>query len=272
MVSPLPGFSVVAGVAAAGLYAVTAGVMIRDLRRQRTTPRAGIAGLLVPALVLHGWATWHQIDVAEGLYLGFFTAGSLVSLVMSAFVLLAAVRIPVQNLLLFALPFGLATALASPFISTGYEPRASLTPALVMHILVSIIAYSLLFMAASQAVIVAYQDRALRTKRSIAILRMLPPLETMESFLFALLWAGISALTLAIASGFVFLDDMFAQQVVHHTVLSLASWVVYATLLAGHHLVGWRSVTATYWTLIAFSLLVLAYFGSKFVLEIILER
>jgi ABC-type uncharacterized transport system permease subunit len=73
-------------------------------------------------------------------------------------------------------------------------------------------------------------------------------------------------------SGFAFLEDMFAQQVVHHTVLALASWLIYAGLLTGHYLFGWRSYTATYGTMIAFALLLLAYFGSKFVLEIVLAR
>jgi ABC-type uncharacterized transport system permease subunit len=77
-------------------------------------------------------------------------------------------------------------------------------------------------------------------------------------------------LTLAILSGFLFLDDLFAQRVVHHTVLAIASWFVYATLLVGRQLLGWRGSTAVRWTLIAFSLLVLGYFGSKFVIEILL--
>jgi ABC-type uncharacterized transport system permease subunit len=84
------------------------------------------------------------------------------------------------------------------------------------------------------------------------------------------LWAGILTLTAAIATGFVFLDDMFAQRVVHHTVLAIASWVGYAVLLTGRHFFGWRSSTATSWTLVAFALLILGYFGSKFVLEILL--
>jgi ABC-type uncharacterized transport system permease subunit len=102
--------------------------------------------------------------------------------------------------------------------------------------------------------------------------RVLPPLQTMEALLFNLLWAGIAVLTLAIGSGFLFLEDMFAQRVVHHTVLAIASWCVYAALLAGRQVFGWRGSTAVRWTLIAFLLLVLGYFGSKFVIEILLEH
>ena len=76
---------------------------------------------------------------------------------------------------------------------------------------------------------------------------------------------------MAIGSGFLFLDDMFEQHVVHPTVLALASWFLYAGLLLGHSIFGWRGTTAVRWTLIAFTLLVLGYFGSKFVIEILLD-
>jgi ABC-type uncharacterized transport system permease subunit len=94
----------------------------------------------------------------------------------------------------------------------------------------------------------------------------------METLLFSLLWTGLAVLSVAIASGFAFLDNMFAQHVAHHTILSSLSWVMYVVLLAGHKLLGWRGVSAVRWTLIAFALLVLGYFGSKFVLEILLQR
>ena len=114
-------------------------------------------------------------------------------------------------------------------------------------------------------------EHRLRPKRTIRLLRGLPPLQTMEALLFNLLWTGIVALSLAIGSGFLFLDDMFEQHVVHHTVLALASWFLYAGLLLGHSIFGWRGTTAVRWTLIAFTLLVLGYFGSKFVIEILLD-
>ena len=127
-------------------------------------------------------------------------------------------------------------------------------------------------MAACQSVLVAVLEYRLHRKKTIRLLRVLPPLQTMESLLFSLLWAGIVVLTLAIGSGFLFLEDMFAQRVVHHTILAIASWGVYAVLLAGHRLFGWRGTTAVRWTLIAFTLLVLGYFGSKFVIEVLLEH
>ena len=94
----------------------------------------------------------------------------------------------------------------------------------------------------------------------------------METMLFELLWAGVVLLTVAILSGFLFLDDIFAQHLVHKTVLTLIAWVIYSTLLWGRYQMGWRSQTAVRFTLGGFALLMLAFFGSKLVLELVLQR
>ena len=271
MASTFPGLTAIASVAAAALYALGTALQLRSLRQDRLLAAPVLNLVALPALLLHLTAVYLQVNSPSGLYLGFFTAASLITALMVLFVLVATLRMPVQNLLVVVLPIATVAVLAGQFGETGFEARQTLAPALVVHILFSVVAYSILFMATCQSLLLAYQEHALKTKSSIRALRLLPPLESMETLLFTLLWAGIAVLTGAIVTGFVFLDDMFAQHVVHHTVLALASWVLYATLLAGRHYFGWRSRTATYWTLIAFSLLVLGYFGSKFVLEIILN-
>lgn len=271
MASTLTGLTAIASVAAASLYALGAALQIRSIWHSRTLAAGTLAAIVVPALLLHATATYLQMDTEAGFYLGFFTAASLTALLMVVFLVLAAAHLPVQNLLLLVLPFGAAAVIGAQIGETGFEARPSLPLTLVVHILFSIVAYSILFMAACQSLLLAYQDHALKAKSSIRALRLLPPLESMETLLFTMLWTGIVTLTAAIASGFLFLDDLFGQRVVHHTVLAMASWAVYAVLLTGRHFFGWRSRTATYWTLIAFSLLVLGYFGSKFVLEILLE-
>lgn len=271
MASTFTGLTAIASVAAAALYALGAALQIRSLWHQRSLAIRTLVLITVPALVLHAAATYLQIYTDSGLYLGFFTAASLITLLMVLFLVMAAFRLPVQNLLTLVLPIGAAAIIASLLGDSDFQARQSLAPALAMHILFSVVAYSILFMAACQSVLLAYLEHALKHKTSIHALRLLPPLESMEALLFTLLWTGIVTLTAAILTGFAFLDDMFAQHVVHHTVLALASWMLYAVLLAGRHFFGWRSRTATYWTLIAFSLLVLGYFGSKFVMEILLQ-
>lgn len=272
MASTITGLTTIASVAAACLYALGAALQIRSLWNDRVLALGTLVLITVPALVLHGAATYLQVNTEDGVYLGFFTAASLITLLMILFLVLASAHLPVQNLLMLALPLGTVAVIASLVGESAFEARASLGPALAAHIAFSLFAYSILFMAACQSVLLTYQEHALKSRGSIRVLRLLPPLETMEALLFTLLWTGILTLTVAIATGFVFLEDMFAQHVVHHTVLAMASWVLYAVLLAGRRFFGWRSTTATAWTLIAFSLLVLGYFGTKFVLEILLGR
>ena len=99
----------------------------------------------------------------------------------------------------------------------------------------------------------------------------MPPLQTMETLLFEMIGVGFALLTAALFSGFYYLEDMFMQHVVHKTVLSILSWIFFAVLLWGRVKFGWRGRKAIRWTLGGFVMLMLAYFGSKVVLEILLK-
>jgi ABC-type uncharacterized transport system permease subunit len=275
MVSTL---AAVSGLAAAAAYLAGTVLQARQfsLGPSEGSGRRTSTPVILAALgaILHGIAIYQVIYDGTALYLGIFTSASLVSWIMVVFVLLANLRLPVRNTLVVALPIaigGTLLALGGRSSDAAMLPVSSMSDALIWHIMISIVAYSILFMAACHSVLLALLEHSLKTKRTFRFLRLLPPLQTMETLLFNLLWAGIVALSLAIATGFLFLDNMFEQRVVHHTVLALASWWVYAILLAGHRILGWRGTTAVRWTLIAFSLLVLGYFGSKFVIEILLE-
>jgi ABC-type uncharacterized transport system permease subunit len=94
----------------------------------------------------------------------------------------------------------------------------------------------------------------------------------METLLFQMIATGLAFLTVALISGFVFIDDLFAQHLVHKTVLSIIAWIIFSGLLVGRVRYGWRGSIAIQWTLIGFVLLLMAYFGSKLVLELILKK
>jgi len=126
--------------------------------------------------------------------------------------------------------------------------------------------------AAKQAVLLDVQDRHLRNRRPGGFIRALPPLEVMERLLFQMIATGFALLSAALLTGMLFLEDIFAQHLVHKTVLSIASWVIFGILLWGRWKFGWRGRTAIRWTLSGFVFLILAYFGSKMVLELILQR
>lgn len=177
-----------------------------------------------------------------------------------------------ENLGILILP----TAALTLFLEARYPSqgivRATAHWPIELHVLFSMLAYSLLTLASVQAILLAMQDHYLHSRQPVGFLRALPPLQTMESLLFEMIGAGFLLLTLALASGFVFLEDMFVQHLVHKTVLSTLGWLVFGGLLLGRLRYGWRGRTAILWTLSGFLILVLAYFGSKAVLELILQR
>ncbi len=139
------------------------------------------------------------------------------------------------------------------------------------HILLSIFAYSILSIAACLGLCLAYQDRQFRLARSGGSLALLPPMETTERTFFSTVVAGFCLLSLAIFSGLVFVENFQAQHLTHKTVLSFGSWIVFGVLIFGRVQFGWRR-KAVYWTLAAVILLGLAYFGTKFVLEVLLDK
>lgn len=182
--------------------------------------------------------------------------------------LIASFRQPTQGLS-FAL--GPITALALfGLLLPGQDlatPLSDLTPGLMAHILLSVLAYSFLTSAAIQAMLTAIQNRQLRNHNVTGFSSVMPPLQTMEAILFSFLWAGFIILSAAIATGFVYVDDLFAQHLAHKTVLSILAWCFYAGLLVGHYALGWRGQRATTLTFVGYGLLLLAYVGSQLVLE-----
>jgi ABC-type uncharacterized transport system permease subunit len=96
----------------------------------------------------------------------------------------------------------------------------------------------------------------------------------MERLLFRVILAGFVFLTLTLATGIVFSETLFGQAMKfnHKTLFAVISWLIFAALLTGRHLYGWRGRTALRWTVAGFVALLLAYVGSRFVLEVILRR
>jgi len=148
--------------------------------------------------------------------------------------------------------------------------KSALGIPIITHILLSVLAHSLLAIATLQALLLSYQYKKLKTRHPKGLIGILPPLQTMETLMFELVWAGFALLTLSILSGLIYLDNIFAQHLAHKTVFSILAWFIYATLLWGRHSIGWRGIIAIRWMLVGFAALMLAYFGSKIVLEVIL--
>lgn len=248
---------------------------VRLVRREHAAPlgRSGVLSLGFGGVLLHAGVLYPLLVTANGLNLGFFNAASLVGWLTALLLLVSSLQRPLENLGIALLPMAALTiALMFAYPSQHVVIQASSHWQLDLHILLSVLAYSLMVIAVLQALLVAVQDRQLRNRHPGGLIRALPPLATMEALLIQLIGTGFVLLTLALVTGFLFLEDIFAQHLVHKTVLSLVAWAVYATLLWGHWRFGWRGRTAIRWTLGGFLFLALAYFGSKLVLELLLGR
>jgi ABC-type uncharacterized transport system permease subunit len=236
----------------------------------RPSRRLGIA-LGFAGLAAHGLLLYTDLFAGAALNLDFFTAVSLATWTLAGLLLISALTKPVENLAILVLPLAAITVLLDlrfPSIRLLGEDSGW---ALRIHVLSSMLAYSMLTLASGQAILTAIQSTQLR-RRPGGFVRTLPPLQTMEALLFEMIGLGFVLLTVALVSGFHYLEDMFAQHLVHKTALSIVAWIVFATLLWGRFRFGWRGRTALRWTLIGFAVLMLAYFGSKAVIELILHR
>jgi len=143
---------------------------------------------------------------------------------------------------------------------------------LTFHIAMATTAFAFLTIGAVLAVAQVFVDRRLRSRQPLGLLRILTPLESLESGCFHSILAGFALLTLALVTGAFFVDNLFAQHLVHKVVLAIIAWLVFGVLLLGRWRFGWRGRKALRWTLAGYVLLGLSYFGSKFVLENMLGR
>ena len=224
------------------------------------------------AVALHGVLLYANVVTGQGLRLGFFDAASLVAWVAALILIIGATRRPLDNLGLLVLP--LAALLIVPSVMWPETRPVSVERNLgtEVHVLVSVLAFALLTIAACQALLLAYQEQRLGQKRPGGLMHILPPLKIQEQLLFQLIALGFFLLTLSLATGVAFVADMLAQHLAHKTVLSITAWSIFGVLLWGRRHYGWRGRTAVRLSLAGFIVLGLAYFGSKLVLEIVLER
>ncbi|WP_136249300.1 cytochrome C assembly family protein [Halomonas borealis] len=237
---------------------------------RRVSPRDTLVRSLgVGGLLCHLPLAIGLLDKGDSLLPGLSTSVVLAGALAVSMLLAISLFKPVLNVATGLFPLtGIMLLLAVEWPSP--EKGATMTPGIALHALSAALAFALLAIAAVQAVLLGVQNHALRRHHLRGVVQSLPPLTTMERVLFELLWAGMILLTLSIASGFVFVDNMFAQHLAHKTALSLVAWVIFAALLTGHHRQGWRGLRAVRWTLGGYLMLLLAYFGTKFVLEILL--
>lgn len=256
-------------VIAAIAYALATGLLVRVVSHAGN----GTQPWLWPALAGVGaHAGYHALAwrAAGGFDMHFFAALSLVGLGMAA--LTTSFGAGGRMRALGVVVFPLAALMLAGYGLWGHRPPEDHDWRLQLHAWCALLAYSTLAIAALLAVMLWLQERALRRREFHGWLRALPPLTELESLLFRTIAVGFALLSATLLTGILFVQDLLAQHLVHKTVLSVLSWLAFGALLLGRWRRGWRGTTAVRWTLAAMALLILAFFGSQFVLEVLLKR
>jgi ABC-type uncharacterized transport system permease subunit len=233
--------------------------------------------LVALGLAIHGWLLYKDIfggDFGSGFNLGFYNAVSAIFWLTVLVYWLANLKHQLRSLQAFVLPPAALFSLLPAFVvSNHYLPEAYKTMFLA-HIGIALLAYSLFTFAALHALLMTIAERSLHNKPTIITLPSFPPLMVMESLLFKVITIGFVLLTFTLISGMLFSEQIFGKpmQFNHKTIFSFASWIIYGWLLFGRYQYGWRGKKAIHLTLIGFVLLLLAYVGSKFILQVLLGR
>jgi ABC-type uncharacterized transport system permease subunit len=248
------------------LYLYASSLIWRKIQSSATDDvRSQVIQLAVIATILHAYALSATLWTDYGINFHFGNVLSLIALLASAILLITNINKSTETLGIFIYPLAALTT-TLPLVIHSKTP---LSFDIGSHVLIAISAYSIMGIATAQAVLYALQERRFRTKQLSLLMQALPPLQVMERTLIQLVLIGFIFLSFALLSGAFFIEDIFAQHLIHKTFFSILSWLVYATFLFGHFKYGWRGQKAARYTIWAYFLLILGYVGTEIVLKLL---
>jgi ABC-type uncharacterized transport system permease subunit len=267
-------------------YLVTAllyGGLALHFWRTRWAPAEGRAvagshgwerGVVLAPLLLHAVLLYQSTVAGSNLTLGIGNAASLIVWLSVLIYWAGSFMHRVEGLQALVMPIAAVGCLLPLVAPPARELPNTELIAFKAHLLISMLAYSFFTIASLHVLLMALLEKRLHGRRLSAGLTALPPLLTMERILFQLIGVGFVLLTLSLGSGILFSEEVFGQplKVNHKTVFGVLSWAIFGGLLWGRHRYGWRGRIAMRWTLSGFLMLVLAYFGSRFVIDVLLQR
>ena len=247
-------------------WAAVAAYVLSMLGRPAWGARAQVVALVLHALWLA--ATFvGEADAGQGIRWGFAPVLSLTAWLVLTVHFTESRLVPISGLRrIFALIGAASVLLALAF--PGDVVVVSHSVYAPLHWTLGIAAYALFGVAVVHAAMLDAAERQLRQKAGAGVLGM--PLLSLERLTFLFVEAGFVVLTLAIVIGF--FTVVHWRWGDHKTVLSLASWATFAALIVGRRTRGWRGRQATRWVYAGAVLMLLAYAGSRFVFEVVLQR
>lgn len=223
-------------------------------------------------VLLHMLGLSQALFTVDGQNFSLINVTSLVCWLITLMFTTIALRTPI--LLLLPLIYGFATLvqLAVVVVPAGSQlHHFEQAPWLLTHIVVAFMAYVMLIMATLYSFQVSYISHKLKQKTPLATGTVLPPLMQAESLLFRLVMLGTLLLGLTLISGIVFSEDWFARHNLHKNILSTLAFLTFTSLLIGNYRFGWRGKIANSVCVAGSLLLTLAYFGARFVREVLLQ-
>jgi len=237
------------------------------------SPRSENYLVLVP-LAIHTVLLGRSLFAPDGLHLGLANALSAILWLTVLIYWCGNFVYRLEGLQALVLPLAAAASILPVLLPTAHALPNSDLAVFRFHLLIAMLAYSFFTIASLHVLLMALLERRLHDGTLTHVLQKLPPLLTMEALLFRIIWAGFILLTLTLGSGVFFSEELFGKPAPmnHKTVFGFISWLIFGALLIGRHVYGWRGRKAVRWTLAGFLALVLAYIGSRFVLEVILGR
>jgi ABC-type uncharacterized transport system permease subunit len=236
--------------------------------------RGMIGNAVLLPLALHGYLLYQDLFVDDQLNFGLIYSVSLILWLTMLVYWVARFFYPIASLQTLVLPLVAVGAVLPALFPAAHTQPKTASLAFEAHIIVAMLAYSLLTIAVLHAGLMSLVEKRLHHAVLPAALQNLPPLLTMETLLFRVISAGFVLLTLTLVSGIVFSEQLFGipWRINHKMLFGFVSWGVFAVLLMGHYFYGWRGRMAIRWTVAGFVLLLLAYVGTKFVMEVLLHR
>ncbi|HPT50402.1 MAG TPA: cytochrome c biogenesis protein CcsA [Accumulibacter sp.] len=231
-------------------------------------------GAIFAALAIQGFGLYRDLFGAGGMRFSFSCALSLMLWLAVLIYWLESFRSRMDGLQPMVLPLAALSAAAPAFFPQLRVIAHAGAWGFQLHFLTAMLAYSLFTLSALHAVFMGFAERKLHRRALTKSLSSLPPLLTMEALLFRMIAIAFGLLTVALLSGVLFSEAIFGKAMVldHKTLFAFASWGIFAALLVGRRVYGWRGRVALRWTLAGFMVLLLAYIGSRFVAEVLLGR
>jgi len=237
-------------------------------------PMAWQRGVLAVVLCLHAFLLVHDMLGGVGFNLNLGTALSLIVWLTGVIYWIESYWVQVGILQNFILPVAAICVFLPYFMREQHVLTYANMSLFKSHLAISMLAYGLLTIAALHGFLLSVLEKRLHKGNLPVLLNNLPPLMSLERLTFRILFAGFVLLTLTLLSGVSFSEALFGKpfRLNHKVIFGFIAWAIFGFLLLGRHFWGWRGRIAVRWLLSGFGFLLLAYLGSKFVLEVILQR